>query len=370
MNGGYDPEAMWQQYKDWESKAWQPPTWGQLPGIQATGIPGAQTMQIPPQAPEGPVWLPSWEDWAKQPPELAAKAWKSAAYSPWEAMGEQARHLIGKGREAIEAFREAPSWQAGAEFLGSSMDVLGEFPTVPWAGAKRGLLKLKEIATGSVGKQFFQDLLQSGPLTEEAKDFFDKELDIGITEPYGPGTVGGYYETHRQPPSQPSLAYLLTANKPTAIHELSHAWWEVRHQEERDAFIEAMIQYADESKQYQFKSPAMERAILSVYGLSDYPYHSRGARIPGKGQLPIFDPATGQTTTPPITEETQWNDHEMYAYMAETVMGDISKLPPYLRRFYEGLFIPEAHQDTWTEYGFGPSPTSPFNWPTPTRRQP
>ena len=34
----------------------------------------------------------------------------------------------------------------------------------------------------------------------------------------------------------------------------------------------------------------------------------------------------------------QGNDWECYAGLASAVMGDISKLPPYVRRFYEELF--------------------------------
>ena len=302
-----------------------------------------------PQAPGGPIWTPRLSELVEQSPELSARAWKSAEYSPWEAMADQARHLIGTQREAIETFREAPSWQAGGKLLGSSIDTLGEFPSVPWAGAKRGLLKLKELTTGPAGKQFFQDLFQDGPFTEEAKGFFDKELDIGIAQPYGramPCREGGYYVagTDRQPPLQPSLTYLQTANKTTAIHELSHTWWEPKRQEQKDAFIEAMIRFANESKQYQTKSPAMERAILSVWGPSFPPFYSQGARIPTEDDLPMRGKATDRSalgTWGPITDKTQWNDHEMYAYMAMTIAHDIDAVPPYLRQFYEGLFTPK-----------------------------
>lgn len=374
MNG-YDPEALMQQYRDWEGQQWQPPTWGQppltwegqpwsqqpltwqtlpgdpnipppgtyipewkgpietswqmsSPGIQATGIPGAQTTQIPALTPEGPVRAPSWGKWKPWlDPVLTAREWKSAAPSPWQAMEDQARYLLGAQREAVKAFKETPSWQTGAGLLGSSMGMLGGFPTVPWAGVERGISKLKEFTAGPEGEQFFQDLLRDTPFTEEAKSFFDKELDIGITELLSQEGGGAYRGA-----GQTATAYLRTANYTTAIHELAHAWWNPKRLEEKDAFIEAMTRFADESKQYQYKTPAMERAILSIYGEPDPPYYSQGARI----------------------SENEWNDQEMYAYMSEFVTRDIDAVPPYLRQFYEGLFTaspePEwGYSSLWPE---------------------
>jgi hypothetical protein len=40
------------------------------------------------------------------------------------------------------------------------------------------------------------------------------------------------------------------------------------------------------------------------------------------------------------------NDWEMFAGLASGVMGDMSLLPPYVRRLYAGLFAGASDQDT------------------------
>ena len=43
-----------------------------------------------------------------------------------------------------------------------------------------------------------------------------------------------------------------------------------------------------------------------------------------------------------LVEENDW---EMFAGLASGVMGDMRLLPPYVRRFYAGLFVGAADQD-------------------------
>jgi hypothetical protein len=63
-----------------------------------------------------------------------------------------------------------------------------------------------------------------------------------------------------------------------------------------------------------------------VYGIADQPGFERGMLLPesewGNGGGP----------------RGEWNDWEMFAGLASGCMADIRLLPPYLRRFYEGVF--------------------------------
>jgi hypothetical protein len=44
-----------------------------------------------------------------------------------------------------------------------------------------------------------------------------------------------------------------------------------------------------------------------------------------------------------LVEENDW---EMFAGLASGVMGDVTLLPPYVRRFFAGLFVGAADTDT------------------------
>lgn len=116
------------------------------------------------------------------------------------------------------------------------------------------------------------------------------------------------------------LVDLLTAQEEAAIHELAHAWWDPRRLEGTNAaeMIVATVKLAEET------DPRYERAAqIARYYVYGIPTQRDPSSPTGwwMGQL-----------------VGQGNDWECFAGFASAVMGDISKLPPYMRRFYTELF--------------------------------
>jgi hypothetical protein len=125
---------------------------------------------------------------------------------------------------------------------------------------------------------------------------------------------GGYWWPEKK------LVDLFTAQEEAAIHEIAHAWWHPRRLEGRNAaeMIVATVKLSEE------RDPRYERAAqianYYVYGIPSQkdPNSSTGWWL---GQI-----------------VEQGNDWECYAGLASAVMGDLKKLPPYVRRFYDELF--------------------------------
>lgn len=124
---------------------------------------------------------------------------------------------------------------------------------------------------------------------------------------------GGYWWPDRR------LVELFTAQEEAAIHELAHAWWHERRLEGANAaeLMAAVVHLSEETDpRYQ---RAAELAKQYVYGI----------------------PSQRDTNSP-----TGWwrgmlvdgNDWEMFAGLASGTMGHPDRLPPYVRRFYAGLF--------------------------------
>jgi hypothetical protein len=102
---------------------------------------------------------------------------------------------------------------------------------------------------------------------------------------------------------------LFTAQHEAAVHELAHAWWHDRREPLKDQMIEATIRLSDEP------DPRYRDTMKLAYG------YIHG--IPEQGWAGML---------------VDRNDWEMFAGLASGTMGDISKLPPYVRKLYEGLF--------------------------------
>lgn len=124
---------------------------------------------------------------------------------------------------------------------------------------------------------------------------------------------GGYWWPDRK------LVELFSAQPEAAIHEIAHAWWHERRLADATAarLMVAVVRLT-EDRDPRF-ARAAELANQYVYGIPTQ-------RDPGS--------------------PTGWwrgilvdgNDWEMYAGLASGVMGDVSRLPDYLREFYVGLF--------------------------------
>ena len=125
---------------------------------------------------------------------------------------------------------------------------------------------------------------------------------------------GGYWWPDKK------LVDLFTNQEEAAIHEVAHAWWHERRLLGTNAaeMIVATVKLAEETDERYAR--AVQIAKYYVYG------------IPGQSDK---SSPTGWWMGQLVG---QGNDWECYAGLASAVMGDISKLPPYVRRFYSELF--------------------------------
>jgi hypothetical protein len=114
---------------------------------------------------------------------------------------------------------------------------------------------------------------------------------------------GGYWQ-----PSAREVR-LFTGQPEAAVHELAHAWWHFRREKLKDEMIEATVRLSAENDPRY--SELARLAFGYVHGIPEQPW---------EGLL--------------VTR----NDWEMFAGFASGTMGDMRKLPPYMRRLYAGLF--------------------------------
>jgi hypothetical protein len=114
---------------------------------------------------------------------------------------------------------------------------------------------------------------------------------------------GGYWAPDRRE------VRLFTAQHEAAVHELAHAWWHDRRHPLKDEMIEATVRLSTE------RDPRYADAARLAFG------YCHG--IPEQGWEGML-----------VTR----NDWEMFAGLASGTMGDMSKLPPYMRKLYSGLF--------------------------------
>lgn len=126
-------------------------------------------------------------------------------------------------------------------------------------------------------------------------------------------TGGGYWWPDRK------LVDLFTAQAEAAIHELAHAWWHERRLQGTAAadLIVAVVRLSEETDPRYAR--ATELARQYVYGIPS----QRDPNSPTgwwRGML------------------VEGNDWEMFAGLASGTMGQLDRLPDYVRRFYVGLF--------------------------------
>ena len=160
--------------------------------------------------------------------------------------------------------------------------------------------------------QFRDDLFARFPFTTEAKQFFRTQIAL-VVHNYTTTSGGGYWWPDAR------KVELFTAQYEAAIHEYAHAWWHDRRV------------IGDTAEQ-------LMAAVHRLAGETD-PRYADTARL---AHHYIY----GITTQPdPSSPTGYWrgmlvdrNDWEMFAGLASGCMTDIRLLPPYVRRFYEGLF--------------------------------
>jgi hypothetical protein len=169
-----------------------------------------------------------------------------------------------------------------------------------------------------VVRSWFEDLFKRYGFTHQAMAYFRTlRLEAGdLSAEWG----GGFWWGDQR------LVQVRGAQDEAAIHELAHAFWHDARLENNAAreIMDAVVRLSSE------RDPQYARA----QGLAHHYVHG----IPTQ---PDPSSPTGYWRGMLVEE----NDWEMFAGLASGVMGDMRLLPPYVRRFYAGLFIGASDQD-------------------------
>lgn len=154
---------------------------------------------------------------------------------------------------------------------------------------------------------FVAEVMDRHHFTSGARRWLRENVNLRVDD-MASTSGGGYWMP------QTREVRLLTAQHEAAVHELAHAWWHDRRHPLKDEMIEATVRLSAEGDP-RYKSAA-KLAYDYVHGIPEQNW---------AGML------------------VERNDWEMFAGLASGTMGDMSKLPPYVRKLYAGLFeMPEG----------------------------
>ena len=150
--------------------------------------------------------------------------------------------------------------------------------------------------------QFVEEVMRKHHFTPESRSWLRSKVRLRVDQ-LTSTNGGGYWQ-----PSTGEVR-LFTGQHEAAVHELAHAWWHYRRERLKDEMIEATLRLsAEKDPRYQ---ELARLAFGYVHGIPEQPW---------EGLL--------------VTR----NDWEMFAGFASGTMGDMRKVPPYMRRLYRGLF--------------------------------
>jgi hypothetical protein len=150
---------------------------------------------------------------------------------------------------------------------------------------------------------FREEVLATFPYQEAAKEWLRTQVGFEVQDLHSTRGGGFWY------PDQ-NKVFLYTAQYEAAIHELAHAWWHYRRVGQEDAMIEATIALSKET------DPRYERMQKLAYG---YIHGIKEQNWPGM-----------------LVDRNDW---EMYAGLASGMMADLRLLPPFMRHFYDGMYL-------------------------------
>jgi hypothetical protein len=139
--------------------------------------------------------------------------------------------------------------------------------------------------------------------TPEAQEWLHANVNLRVDD-LASTRGGGYW----RPESRE--VHLFTAQAEAAVHELAHAWWHDRRHTLKDEMIEATVRLSAE------RNPGFSDTARLAHG---YVHGIPEQNWPGM-----------------LVDRNDW---EMFAGLASGTMGDMRKLPPYVRSLYAGLFI-------------------------------
>jgi hypothetical protein len=170
---------------------------------------------------------------------------------------------------------------------------------------------LRTMEPPAVVRSWFEDLYRRYAFTHQAIEYFRTlRLEAGdLSAEWG----GGFWWGDRR------LVQVRGAQDEAAIHELAHAYWHDAREVGTAArdLIDAVVKLSKET------DPRYAHAQKLAY---DY--------VHGIPTQPDPDSPTGYWRGMLVEK----NDWEMFAGLASGTMGDMRLLPPYVRRFYAGLF--------------------------------
>jgi hypothetical protein len=168
-------------------------------------------------------------------------------------------------------------------------------------------------------RSWFEDLFRRYAFTHQAMEYFRTlRLEAGdLSAEHG----GGFWWGDRR------LVQVQGAQDEAAIHELAHAYWHDAREVDNNAreMMDAVVRLSEETDPRYARAQTL--AHHYVHGIPTQP-----------------DPnsPTGYWRGMLVDD----NDWEMFAGLASGVMGDMRLLPPYVRRFFAGLFVGASDRDT------------------------
>ncbi len=182
------------------------------------------------------------------------------------------------------------------QLLKGAFDALLNLLRRPQQGSRHG-------ATSDAEWAFVDAVMTAHHFTPGAQAWLHSNINLKVDD-LASTRGGGYWA-----PANREVR-LFTAQHEAAVHELAHAWWHDRRRGREDDMIEATVRLSDE-KDPRF-ADAARLAFGYVHGIPEQNWH---------GML------------------VDRNDWEMFAGLASGTMGDMRKLPSYMRRLYDGLFV-------------------------------
>jgi hypothetical protein len=172
---------------------------------------------------------------------------------------------------------------------------------------RRGEEKARQAEAFTAREQsaaaFLADVLTCFPYSEEARHWLSTAIAFEVQDLHSV-RGGGFWIPDE------NKVFLFTAQYEAAIHELAHAWWHYRRTGQEDAMIAVTIALAEET------DPRYARLASLAHG------YIHG--IPEENWAGML---------------IDRNDWEMYAGLASGMMADMRLIPPYVRRFYEGMYV-------------------------------
>jgi len=149
---------------------------------------------------------------------------------------------------------------------------------------------------------FVRDVMARYHFTLGARRWLEESINLHVDDLTTVGG-GGYWSPGKRE------VRLFTAQHEAAVHELAHAWWHYRRESRKDEMIEATVRLSAEADPRY--GDMAKLAFGYVHGIPEQPW---------EGLL--------------VTR----NDWEMFAGLASGTMGDMRRVPEYVRDLFAGLF--------------------------------